>query len=44
MIRDAPNYKLETIASLLGIKNKQPHRALGDCLLMNEVYLKLNEK
>ena len=44
MLRDAPNYKLETIASLLGITNKQPHRALGDCLLMNEVYLKLNEK
>ena len=44
MIKDAPNYKLGTIASLLGITNKQPHRALGDCLLMNEVYLKLNEK
>ncbi len=44
MLRDAPNYKLETIASLLGITNKQPHRALGDCLLMNEVYLKLNGK
>lgn len=44
MIRDAPNYKLETIASLLGITNNQSHRALDDCLLMNEVYLKLNEK
>lgn len=44
MIKDAPNYKLGTIASLLGITNKQPHRAIGDCLMMNEVYLKLNEK
>ena len=43
-IKDTPNYKLETIASLLEITNKQTHRALDDCLLMNEVYLKLNEK
>ena len=44
MVRKAPNYKLDTIADFLGIKKEQTHRALDDCLLMNEVYLKLNEK
>ena len=44
MVKNAANYKLDTIASQLGINKKQKHRALDDCLLMNEVYLKLNEK
>ncbi|MBQ1388913.1 MAG: type I-E CRISPR-associated endoribonuclease Cas2 [Clostridia bacterium] len=44
MIRSAPNHKLETVAVQLGIEKKQNHRAVEDCLLMNEVYLKLNEK
>ena len=44
MIKNAANYKLDTIASQLEINKKQKHRALDDCLLMNEVYLKLNEK
>ena len=43
-ITDAPDHKLETAAVQLGINAKQKHRALDDCLLMNEVYLKLNEK
>lgn len=41
---DQSGYKLETIAGKLGILKKQDHRAISDCLLMNEVYLKLNEK
>ena len=44
MVKNAPNYKLDTIASLMEITKEQTHRALDDCLLMNEVYLKLNEK
>lgn len=42
-LKNHSNYKLETIAGQLGINNKQEHRAIADCLLMNEVYLKLNE-
>lgn len=42
--KNPSNYKLETIAGQLGINNKQEHRAIADCLLMNKVYLKLNEK
>ena len=44
IVKNAPNYNLDTIASFLGITKEQTHRALDDCLLMNEVYLKLNEK
>ena len=44
MVKNAPNYRLDTIATYLGIEKAQSHRALDDCLLMNEVYLKLNEK
>lgn len=40
---DVENYKLQTIAEYLGIKEEQLHRAVGDCMLMNEVFLKLNE-
>ena len=43
-VKDTSNYKLEKIAAHLGITTKQTHRAIDDCLLMNEVYLKLNEK
>lgn len=42
-IKSAENYKLQTIADTLGINIEQKHRALDDCLLMNEVYIKLNE-
>lgn len=41
-IKDADNFKLQTIARYLGIEQEQHHRALDDCKLMNEVYLKLN--
>ncbi len=37
------NYKLETVAGFLDIGGKQKHRAVDDCKLLNEVYLKLND-
>lgn len=40
---NAKNYRLQTVAHHLGIEVKQSHRAVEDCLLMNEVFLKLNE-
>lgn len=42
-ISDAANYKLEVIAEHLGIRCKQKHRAVDDCRLLHEVYIKLNE-
>ena len=42
-IKELSCYKLENIAKYLGIDNNQKHRALEDCLLLQEVYLKLNE-
>lgn len=39
----AENNDLQTIAQNLGIETKQRRRASEDCLLMNEVFLKLNE-
>lgn len=42
-ISDAANYKLEVIAEHLGIICKQKHRAVDDCRLLHEVYIKLNE-
>ena len=44
IVKDADNFRLDTVAAHLGIDHKQTHRALDDCLLMNEVYLKLNKK
>lgn len=37
------NYKLITLARHLGISESQAHRALSDCNLIHQVYLKLNE-
>lgn len=42
-ISNAVNYKLEVIAEHLGIICKQKHRAVDDCRLLHEVYIKLNE-
>ena len=42
-IKEVSSYKLENIARYLGIDKKQKHRALEDCLLLQDVYLKLNE-
>ncbi|MBR1392302.1 MAG: type I-E CRISPR-associated endoribonuclease Cas2 [Ruminococcus sp.] len=42
-VKNTPDHKLKTVAESLGITTRQNHRALDDCLLMNEVYLKLNE-
>lgn len=39
----ADSYKLRAIAGQLGITSKQQHRATDDCLLLNEVYIKLNK-
>lgn len=44
LIKNVSNYKLETVAAFFGIEKDQMHRAVNDCWLMNEVYLKLNEK
>ena len=43
LIKDSKDHKLETIANYLGINKTQTHRALDDCMLLNEVYSKLNE-
>ena len=37
------NYKLLTLAQHFGIAEHQGHRALADCLLIHQVFLKLNE-
>ena len=37
------NYKLLTLAQHFGIAEHQVHRALADCLLIHQVFLKLNE-
>ena len=42
-IKEVSSYKLESIARHLGIDQDQKHRALEDCLLLQKVYLKLNE-
>lgn len=43
ILRKLENHKLETVASYLEIENKQCHRALEDCHLLNKVFYKLNE-
>ena len=42
-LRRLPNYRLETIAEHLGIKEGQVHRALPDSILTAKVYEKLKE-
>ncbi len=42
-VKNLDNYKLQTVASNLGINAKQTHRALSDCHLLIEVVSKLNE-
>lgn len=42
-IRQAPDYKLITLAGLLGIPVTAAHRAMADCRLLYQVYIKLNE-
>lgn len=37
-----PNYKLNTLAEHFGLE-EQKHRALADCILTQQVFLKLNE-
>ena len=39
----AENYDLQTIAHHIGIEAKQHRMAIEDCLLINEMFLKLNE-
>lgn len=38
-----PDYKMQTVASHLGIAKTQQHRALADCRLLYGILLKLNE-
>lgn len=42
-LKDVQDYKLETVASKLGIQKKQSHRALDDCRLTLDVMKKLNK-
>ncbi len=41
---DVANYKLSTVAGVLGVAESVKHRALQDCLIVYEVYNKLNKK
>jgi CRISPR-associated protein Cas2 len=42
-IKDLDNYKLINVIKHMGIQKQQTHRAISDCLLVNEVYIKLKE-
>jgi len=42
-LKSLDNYRLENVALHLDICTNQEHRAVGDCLLLYEVYCKLNE-
>lgn len=42
-IKGLANYRLDTVASYLGIEIKKRHRAGDDCLLLNDAFIKLNE-
>ncbi len=42
-LRGLRSYRLESVAKRLGIEQTQAHRALADCKLLYEVYLKLNK-
>jgi len=42
-VRDIQNYKLGSLAEYFGITCEQRHRALADCEILHEVFLKLNE-
>ena len=42
-VRSSEDYKLETVAEHLGIRVLENHRALADCHLLHEIFLKLNE-
>lgn len=42
-IMDAPNYKLATLATHMGIHVEHPHRALADCHMAHGLFVKLNE-
>ena len=43
-LKGLENYRLETVARNLGIEEKQTHRAVNDCRILNSVYGKLNLK
>lgn len=43
VVRDLPNYKLETVAKHFGIDTNGSHRALNDCMILYQIFLKLNE-
>lgn len=42
-VRDVQNYKLGSLAEYFGIEYEKQHRALADCEVLHEVFLKLNE-
>lgn len=42
-VRDIQNYKLGSLAEYFGITYEKRHRALADCEILYEVFLKLNE-
>ncbi len=43
MIEGVPNYKLATLLNYFGIEITAKHRAIEDCLALNELYTKLIE-
>lgn len=42
-VRDIQNYKLGSLAEYFAIEYEKQHRALADCEILHEVFLKLNE-
>lgn len=42
-VTDVYNYKLESLAEYFGIPYEEKHRALADCEILYNVFLKLNE-
>ncbi len=43
MVDDVPNFKLATLLNYFGIELTTKHRAMEDCLALNELYAKLIE-
>lgn len=43
IIDDVPNYKLATLLKYFGVEATNKHRAMEDCLALNELYAKLIE-
>jgi len=42
--KELKNHKLETIANFYNINTEGHHRALNDCIMTNEIYLKLKQE